>query len=88
MRFVHWYNAEHRHSSTRCVSPAQRRDTQDHEILAARHVLYTEARGRNPARWSHTTRDWAPVDPVALNLERESIVAARVETMDRSPMAI
>ena len=86
--FVHWYNVEHRHSGIRYVSPAQRHDGQDQAILAACHVLYTEARERNPTRWSRATRNWAPIGPVALNPERESVVAAHAKVMDRPPMAV
>ena len=35
-RFVTWYNHDHRHSGIRYVSPAERHDGQDHNILARR----------------------------------------------------
>ena len=72
--FVHWYNFDHRHSGIRYVSPAQRHAGEDHEILAARHDLYIKARELNPARWSGNTRNWAPIDAVTLNPERDSII--------------
>lgn len=72
--FVHWYNVEHRHSGIQYVSPAQRHEGQDQEILAARHELYTKARELNPARWSGNTRNWLPVGAVTLNPERDSVV--------------
>ena len=72
--FVHWYNHDHRHSGIRYVSPAQRHAGEDQTILAARHNLYLEARRRHPARWSTTTRNWAPVGPVTLNPERDTVV--------------
>jgi len=72
--FVHWYNVEHRHSGIKYVSPAQRHEGQDQNILAARHTLYTQARALNPARWSGKTRHWSPIGPVTLNPERESVV--------------
>lgn len=74
--FVHWYNVEHRHSGIRYVSPAQRHTGQDHDILAARHVLYTKSRELNPSRWSGKTRDWSPIGAVTLNPERDSIIRA------------
>lgn len=74
--FVHWYNVDHRHSGIRYVSPAQRHDGHDHDILAARHVLYTKAKSLNPDRWSGKTRNWSPVGPVTLNPERDSIISA------------
>ena len=40
---------------------------QDHDILEARHRLYSEARQRNLRRWSGNTRNWTPVAAVTLN---------------------
>jgi hypothetical protein len=56
------------------VSPAQRHEGRDQEILAARHTLYTQARALNPARWSGKTRNWSPTGPVTLNPERDSVI--------------
>ena len=72
--FVRWYNHDHRHSGIRYVSPAQRHAGEDRAILAARHALYIQARQRNPARWSGTTRNWSPIDAVTLNPERDAVV--------------
>ena len=85
--FVNWYNIDHRHNGTRCVSPAQRHAGDDKAILAARHALYTQARERNPARWSGTTRNWSPIDTVTLNPERESIINTHLGAADRQPLA-
>src|SRR3954467_4564296 len=76
MRFVHWYNHEHRHSGIRYVTPAQRHVGQDGPILAARHALYQHARQSNPRRWSGPTRNWTPIPLVTLNPERDSLVRA------------
>lgn len=72
--FVRWYNVDHRHSGIRYVSPAQRHAGEDRAILAARHQLYLQARRRHPARWSTNTRNWAPIGPVTLNPERDTVV--------------
>ncbi len=56
------------------VTPAQRHAGDDQNILAARHLLYTQARELNPARWSGNTRNWSPVGAVTLNPERDSII--------------
>jgi putative transposase len=72
--FVHWYNHEHRHSGIRHVTPAQRHAGQDTPLLAARHVLYQQAREANPRRWSGPTRNWTPIGAVTLNPERDSVV--------------
>jgi len=65
--FVAWYNTEHRHSSIKFVTPEQRHDGSDREILAKRAALYEGAKARNPNRWSRTTRDWSHVGEVVLN---------------------
>ena len=87
-RFVHWYNHEHRHSGIRYVSPAQRHAGQDQAILAARHVLYCQARERNPRRWSRTTRNSTPVDSVTLNPERDCVVKAHSASADKQSLAV
>ena len=76
MRFVQWHNDEHRHSGIRYVTPAQRHAGQDGAVLAARHVVYQDARSRNPQRWSGQTRNWKPVGAVTLNPERDIIIRA------------
>lgn len=86
-RFVHWYNHDHRHSAIRYVSPAQRHAGEDAKILAARDVLYNQARALNPRRWSRHTRDWQPIGPVTLNPERESIVNTALSAENRSRFA-
>ena len=74
--FVHWYNHDHRHSGIRYVSPAQRHLGEDHEILAARHALYTCAKAAHPRRWARHTRNWNPITVVTLNPERDSVIKA------------
>lgn len=75
-RFVRWYNHEHLHSGIRYVSPADRHDGLDGELLQRRHALYLEARERNPRRWSGQTRNWSRVEVVTLNPERGEVAAA------------
>jgi putative transposase len=83
-RFVHWYNEQHRHSGIRYVTPAQRHAGQDGPVLAARHVVYQDARQRNPQRWSGSTRNWTPVGVVTLNPERDTIVRAATSQIQLS----
>lgn len=73
-RFAAWYNAEHRHSAIRYVTPNERHAGRDGAILARRDEVYTRARAANPERWSRSTRNWAPVGEVILH--PESIIAA------------
>jgi hypothetical protein len=77
---VHWYNVEHKHSGIRYVSPQWRHAGEDHDILAARHALYTTAKVSHPARWSGNTRNWQPIGAVALNPERDSIISEHTTT--------
>lgn len=85
--FVRWYNVDHRHSSIRYVSPAQRHAGDDHAILAARHGLYLKARELNPARWSGDTRNWAHIASVTLNPERDSVIKTHLTAHNIQPLA-
>ena len=67
--FVRWYNTEHLHSGIRFVTPADRHDGRDGEILAKRAAVYAVARRRHPDRWAGPTRNWTPVTEVRLNPE-------------------
>jgi hypothetical protein len=51
-RFAHGYNTEHRHSGLKFVTPAQRHQGEDIDLLARRHALYQAARARHPERWT------------------------------------
>ena len=84
---MHWTNHDHRHGGIRYVSPAQRHAGADHAILQKRHALYCQARERNPRRWSGKTRNWAPIGPVTLNPERDSVVDVASACIDKQPMA-
>jgi len=74
--FVAWYNTEHRHSSIKFVTPQQRHDGSDREILAKRSSLYEKAKANNPTRWSKGIRDWSHIDKVVLNPSLNSNEAA------------
>ncbi|CBA16820.1 hypothetical protein XACN24_11440 [Xanthomonas albilineans] len=49
-------------------------------ILQARDAPYSQARQASPARWSRVTRNWKLVAAVALNPEKEAVVAAVSQT--------
>jgi len=66
-RFVHWYNNEHLHSGIRFITPEDRHQGKDVEILAQRHQVYLDAKIKNPERWSGSTRNWSHIGEVALN---------------------
>lgn len=64
--FVNWYNTVHFHSGIGFVTPADRHNGTDIELLAKRHQIYLKARSRHPERWSGKTRNWEPESEVIL----------------------
>ena len=72
LRFVTWYNTEHRHSGIQFVTPAQRHYGLDRETLAQRHAVYEAAKHALPQRWKgRNTRDWSHEEEVWLNPHKE-----------------
>jgi putative transposase len=45
-------------------------------LLEKRKQVYQAAKARNPNRWSGVTRNWQPIESVALNPEKEIPLAA------------
>ena len=68
--FVAWYNGEHLHSGIRFVTPEDRHEGREREILAQRERVYEAARSRRPDRWTRGTRSWTPIEVVRLNPAR------------------
>jgi len=66
-RFVYWYNEIHRHSAIRFVTPSQRHQGKDLQILQSRRQVYGIAKDLNGNRWSGATRNWDYIDHVWLN---------------------
>ncbi len=73
IEFVEWYNNEHCHSAIEFVTPTQRHQEKDKEILKARKLLYEEAKSKNPLRWSGNTRRWVFIKEVHLNPNKEKV---------------
>lgn len=71
-RFVQWYNNEHLHSSIRFITPADRHDGKDIEILSKRHQVYRKAKAENPERWTGNIRNWRHIGEVVLNRKNKS----------------
>lgn len=65
--FVAWYNTRHRHSAIRFVTPKQRHEGEQRDILNHRAKIYEKARQKNPERWPGSIRNWQPIDIVVLN---------------------
>ena len=66
-KFENWYNNEHLHSGIKFVTPNQRHEMLDEEILAKRVVVYQRARAKTPSRWSKNIRDWSYIGQEILN---------------------
>lgn len=73
--FVDWYNNEHRHSRIKFVTPNQRHQGLDVEILENRKSLYQQKRNEHPERWSGEARNWEPEGAVELNPEQKKVAA-------------
>lgn len=78
LRFVSWYNHEHRHSSIKFVTPHQRHTEQDEVVLEKRIAVYEKAKQQNPKRWSGNTRDWDKVGSVWLNPDVNNVKLDKV----------
>lgn len=71
LKFVQWYNEEHRHSGLNFVTPGQRHREEAPAVMQKRIAVYQAAQDRNPGRWSESIRDWSLPETVWLNPERE-----------------
>ncbi|MCK5806420.1 MAG: IS3 family transposase [Lentisphaeria bacterium] len=65
--FVAWYNSEHLHSALSYVTPEDRHEGLDKDILARRREVYRRAKARHPERWSGDIRKWESPLTVKLN---------------------
>ena len=65
-KFVEWYNFEHRHSAIEYVTPMERHQGLDFEILSKRQKVYMAARNEHPERWSRHCRKWERTEVVYL----------------------
>ncbi len=65
--FTNWYN-NHQHSGIKFVTPNQRHQGLDVEILEKRKAVYLKAKEMNPERWSNNKiRNWDREEKVYLN---------------------
>jgi putative transposase len=65
--FEKWYNDEHRHSGIKFVTPSQRHQGLDNDILLNRVNVYNKAKAQNPTRWSSEVKNWDRIKAVNLN---------------------
>jgi len=80
LKFVKWYNTEHRHSGLNFVTPNQRHTGMDKNILEKRRKLYETAKSAHPERWSKGTRNWTLPDEVWLNPEQTNAITEQKQT--------
>lgn len=71
LKFISWYNDEHKHSALKFVTPNQRHNGDDKQIREDRKAVYEAAKKKHPSRWSGETRNWDLLDHVWLNPEKE-----------------
>jgi len=83
--FVRWYNRSHLHSGIAFVTPHQRHEGDDVEILARRKAVYANARSANPQRWSRAERRWERPETIALNRDDGRRKAAMPSAQARPP---
>ncbi|MDQ8739523.1 IS3 family transposase, partial [Paenibacillus sp. LHD-38] len=76
LRFVHWYNMEHRHSGLNFLTPNQRHQGLARQIFEKRQQIYEAAKAQHPHRWSGNTRNWNLEEEVWLNPERAKLIQA------------
>lgn len=65
--FVQYYNYEHRHSGINYLTPLQRHNGLEDQILSKRKAIYETAKQKHPERWSGNIRDWSLDKTVWLN---------------------
>jgi transposase InsO family protein len=82
--FVAWYNHQHRHSGIKFVTPQQRHGGRAVEICRHRAVVYEQARGRNPKRWSRSTRCWRQPEVVWINQPSDELHEPRQLTLKQA----
>jgi len=75
--FVIWYNTEQLHSGINFVTPESKHAGDDVKILSQREKVYAEAKNKNPARWSGSTRNWKPTQEVKLNWLKDDQINLR-----------
>lgn len=66
-KFVYWYNNIHHHSAIKFITPNERHQGLDQEILSNRIAVYEKAKAAHPNRWSKEIRNWSVITSVYLN---------------------
>jgi putative transposase len=61
--FVTWYNTEHKHSRIKFVTPGERYDGLDTEVLEKKRNILLAAGAKNRLRWSGDLQDCNAIGP-------------------------
>jgi transposase InsO family protein len=70
LKFVRWYNTEHRHGALNYVKPQQRHTGEADQILEKRKQVIETAKAANPQRRSRQIRNLSLPESVTLNPEK------------------
>jgi hypothetical protein len=66
-------------SALKYVTPVQKHNQEDVIILKKRKAVYTEAKIKNPSRWSGDIRNWTPVKEVSLNPDKNNCTEIKIK---------
>lgn len=67
LKFVAWYNKQHRHSGLKFITPEERHAGLSEKVMEQRKRLYAQAKAKHPERWSGEIRNWSLPEQVWLN---------------------
>ena len=65
-----WYNNQHLHSQIGFITPNQKHEGLDIELMNNRRKVYFAAKQKNPHRWSKGIRNWESPKAVYLNPDK------------------
>jgi len=65
-KFVKWYNHEHKHSGINFVTPVERHEGKDKEILEKRRKLWQKQKKKHPERFGGNLKKWKRTEEVYL----------------------
>ena len=71
--FVAWYNNVHKHSGIKYVTPEERHNGLDNQIMLNRQSVYLQAQRKNPSKCRSNIRNWDYIDKVTLNPESKNV---------------
>ena len=67
-----WYNNQHLHSQIGFITPNQKHQGLDIELMKNRRQVYLAAKQKTPQRWSKDIRKWESTKEVYLNPDKQN----------------